>query len=125
MAVCLTLLITVLDQVVKDIPQLGDGDTGCDRVERVEYIHGLARREQGTGDNVDARTQSIGVDGLAHYELARRVRDRHFDLCQPQRVFSGISDGKIEVEQLPALADLDEGSDRRCVDCDLVRLSPY
>src|SRR5215472_9209676 len=125
MAVRFALLLVLLDQVAKDVPDLDDGNIAGERVERVEHVNGCAGREQWLGDNVDAWTQSIGVDGLAHYEFARGVEDRHFDLSQTQRVFSGIRDGKVKIEQLLVVANLDERSGRKCLHCDLVRLSPH
>src|SRR6516164_6111019 len=104
MAVCFALLIVVFDQIAKDIPHPGDGSIACERVERVEHVHGLARRKQGLGDNVDAWTQSIGVDSPAHYEFARRIEDRHFDFAETQSVFADVHHGKVEFQKLPTIS---------------------
>src|SRR5215469_11505464 len=100
MAVRFALLLVVLDQVAKDVPDLEDGNIAGERVERVEHVNGCAGREQWLGDNVDAWTQSIGIDGPTHYELIRGVEDGHFDLSQTQHVFSGIRNAKVKIEQL-------------------------
>ena len=80
-------------------------DAQSDRFPPCQTIIPTAFRSQ---SGLPTRTEPLARQTLR--VIDNGVEDRHFDFAKTQRVFTVVRDRKIEVEQWPAIANLDQRS---------------